>query len=211
MGCRDWVPTGSSFSATRCDSCFFAVVTFFVCALRVEVDGFTGLLVFEEPYPEQNRFDWLRLPSLQTKRPSDAQCAMPPFEPEQGCLPRAASACAVKRIPETRRKINFLISISVIYFVILWLCSPSAITVSPGNYAMTDRQTNYYSFRHRYGRSARIKPKNVLSSKPCPEGDKAPGGTKVQLFIVPDRINNRPRDVTSLPLGKVASTHPVTP
>jgi len=36
---------------------FFAVVTFFVCVLRVEVDGFTGLLTSEEPYPEQNRFD----------------------------------------------------------------------------------------------------------------------------------------------------------
>lgn len=127
MGCRGWVLTGSSFSATRCGSCFFAVVTFFVLALRVEVDCLTGLLVAEELYPEQNRFDWLRLPSLQTKRPSDVQCAIPPFEPEQGCLPRAASACAVNSIPETRIKINFLISISVIYFVTLWLSNPKAI------------------------------------------------------------------------------------
>lgn len=121
MGCRGWVLTGSSFSATLFGSCFFAVVTFFILALRVEVDGFTGLLVSEEPYPEQNRFDWLRLPSLQTKRPSDVQYAIPPFEPAQGCLPRAASACAVNSIPETRTKINFLIFIPIIYFVILWL------------------------------------------------------------------------------------------
>ena len=127
MGCRGWVLTGSSFSATRCGFCFFTIGTFFVCIFRVEVDVFIGLLDSEEPYPEQNRFDCLRLPSLQAKRPSDVQCAIPPFEPEQGCLPRAASACAVNSIPETRRKINFLISISVIYFVILWLCSPSAI------------------------------------------------------------------------------------
>lgn len=127
MGCRDCGLTGSSFSATRCGACFFAVVTFFVLALRVAAEGFTGLRASEGPYPEQNRFDWLRLPSLQTKRPSDVQCAIPPFEPEQGCRPRAASACVVNSIPDTRRKINFLISISVIYFVILWLCSPSAI------------------------------------------------------------------------------------
>lgn len=57
MGCRGWVLTGSSFSAKRCGSCFFAVVTFFVCVFRVEVDGLTGLLVAEEPCPEQNRFD----------------------------------------------------------------------------------------------------------------------------------------------------------
>lgn len=100
---------------------------FFRFSFGVEVDCLTGLLVAEELYPEQNRFDWLRLPSLQTKRPSDVQCAIPPFEPEQGCLPRAASACAVNSIPETRIKINFLISISVIYFVTLWLSNPKAI------------------------------------------------------------------------------------
>lgn len=127
MGCRGCVLTGSSFSATCCGFCFFAAVTFFVCILRVKVEGFAGLRTSEEPYPEQNRFDWLRLPSLQTNRPSDVQCAIPPFEPEQGCLPRAASACTENSTPETRRKINFLISISVIYFVMSGLCSPSAI------------------------------------------------------------------------------------
>lgn len=34
--------------------CFFAATIFFVCFLRVEVEDFTGLLVSEEPYPEQN-------------------------------------------------------------------------------------------------------------------------------------------------------------
>lgn len=138
MGCRGGLLAGSSFSVTRCGSCFFAVVTFFVLALRMEVDGLTGLLVSEEPYPEQYRFDWLRLPSLQTNRPSDVQCAMPPFEPEQGCRPRAASACGVKRTLNNSKKLIFFIAESMILFKRLIPHHP--LTVSPDKYVMTSRQ-----------------------------------------------------------------------
>lgn len=62
-----------------------------------------------EPYPEQNRFDWLMLPSLQIKLPSEVQCEIPPFEPEQGCLPRAASAGVIKIKLMVKRGNNFLI------------------------------------------------------------------------------------------------------
>ncbi len=126
---------------------------------------------------------------------------MPPFEPEQGCLPRAASACAVKRIPETRRKINFLISISVIYFVTLGLSNPKAINRFVRKTCNDSKQKNNDSFfSTRYGRSAKIRLKKVVSSKHCPGRDKAPSGVKVQLFTGPDRINNRPRGVTNPPL-----------
>ena len=72
------------------------------------------LVSYGVPYPEQNRFDWLKLPSLQTKRPSEVQCAIPPFEPEQGCLPRAASTCKVKNTLNIRKRLSFFIIASMI-------------------------------------------------------------------------------------------------
>lgn len=104
------------------------------------VEGLTRSRVTESPYPEQNRFDWLRLPSLQTNRPSDVQCAIPPFEPEQGFLPRAASAWVVNKMPESKRRINFFISISVLYFVIRGSVPCQLLTDSPENTQwLTDR------------------------------------------------------------------------
>lgn len=84
---------------------------------------------------------WLTQASVITdKPPSDVQCAIPPFEPEQGFLPRAASAWVVNKMPESKRRINFFISISVLYFVIRGSVPCQLLTDSPENAQwLTDR------------------------------------------------------------------------